>query len=289
MVSSKTRGKRSLAEEKPQTYEGGLRVRLPTILDLWWLVLGAVFTNAIRILMETWLSIVPLLSMEILTWAYVVTHIPQLITRLRRMAHVLFFLIVVLTASYYVEKSPNILGSANLRGLVSGIDVPLSDFSWATNGRVRASRSDCGGGSMRIDISLRGDKPYGDAGWGMDLLRFNYLKLKLDYNASFASIECVEFDILGENGGENVGISMKSDREPPSASGAWSDEEKVPLRSLDAKNWRHECIPLVRFANFNKLRARNVAFYTDRSLRNNPNSDIIFYVKNIAFGPARPD
>jgi hypothetical protein len=138
---------------------------------------------------------------------------------------------------------------------------------------------------MKVEMTLRGDKPCADAGWGIELLRWDWQSFTTTYDLTLASRGGVRFYIRGEKGRENVGISMKSDRETPSPSEAESDEEKVPLNLLGVtitQAWQQVSVPFAKFNNFDKRRARNVAFYSDTSMKTFGDSQV-FYIKRIEF------
>lgn len=258
---------------------------------LFWLFLGSVITSATGVLMETWLSILPVLAMEIVVWSAAVVKMRETWCPVPRMlmlsTHIVFVSVLVVTTWCYVQKSPYVLGSPNLRGLVvGGIPVPSSDFRWATNGEVRATRAYGGGRGMRIRMVLR-DQENCDAGWGMDLLRFNFRKFRVDYDPRFALMEEIEFDISGENGGERIGISMKSDRVGSSGITVSSDETRVPLSVKLTKRWQQVNVPLTQFARVNMNSVRNIAFYTDSSLGGTLTEPITVYVANIRFVPVK--
>jgi len=139
---------------------------------------------------------------------------------------------------------------------------------------------------MKIEVTLRGDKTCADAGWGLDLLGWDWLKLSVTHKPWFRGKKEVSFYIRGENGGEKIGISMKSDREFKGPSGAASDEEKVPLDSLGFsidKNWKQMRVPLYRFYNVDRRTVRNIAFYTNSILMASIGDFQVIYLKRITF------
>lgn len=255
------------------------------------LLLGILMTYATKSLMETWLSILPVLAMEIVVWWWAALKIregwPGVSRVLILSTHTAFLAVLVVTAWCYVQKSPYVLGSPSLRGLVvSGIPVPSSDFRWATNGVVEAIPGYGVEKSMKIAMTL-GDRENCDAGWGMDLLRFDFRRFKFDYDPRLALMKEIEFEIRGANGGEPVGISMKSDGVGPSGTVS-SDETRVPLSNLRytvTKEWQHVHVPFTRFPRLDNRSVRNVALYTDSSMGGALNEPIIVEVRDIKFVP----
>lgn len=210
-----------------------------------------------------------------------------------RLFRLVGFLLPVILVPLILFIGPNryvIFGSPRLRGVVTGMLVPISDFSWATNGTIVTTlleeKETDGDSVMKVSMALRGDKPYADAGWSMDLFRWSWLKLKLTHNPWFQGKHKISFYIRGEKGGEKVGVSMKSDRELSSPSGVASDEEKVSLDSIGVSvttNWQQVSVPFHRFYNVDPRRIRNVAFYTDASLMKSVGDSQIIYLRRIAF------
>lgn len=283
-------------EQQDEHREGPnpLSQRIPPdrLWDLFLLLLGSLMTYAIRIFMDTWLLILPVLAMEIVVWSWAVLkirgkwHPVSLVPILS--THIVCVTLLVGTAWCFVQRSPYVLGSPSLRDpVVSGISVPSSDFRWATNGEVETIRDYGVEKNMKITMVLR-DRENCDAGWGMDLLRFNLLRFKFDHNPRLALMKEIEFEIRGANGGEPIGISMKSDRASSSGSVACSDETRVPLSKLHytvTKEWQHVHVPFTRFPRLDKEKVRNIAFYTDSSMEGTLNEPIIVELRDIKFVP----
>ena len=198
----------------------------------------------------------------------------------------LVMLVMAVVIGIYVGQSSVISGTPRLRGLVKGIRVPAADFSWATNGRVVADPIiDDEAKVMKVAMSLRTDKKCADAGWAVDLIRWDLLN-GATYDSQIGGRNGVRFFIRGEEGGERVGMSMKSDRTYPSPGSAASDEEKVDLDSLGIKitrEWLRVQIPFARFSNFNPHRARNIAVYTDAGLVRLGGESQVILIKDLTF------
>jgi hypothetical protein len=172
---------------------------------------------------------------------------------------------------------------------IGDMPTPPSSFSWATNGSVSAtSASPTESGdrpAIKLEMTLRGDKPSGDAGWGLELLKeapLFILRNRYDYDQWFATKHEISLFIKGARGGERLGVSLKSDRVEPSPSAAGSDEERVVLSQGIETTWKEVRIPLDRFFNADRGRLRNVAFYVDQNLAAGALSQVVF-LRDVTF------
>lgn len=259
--------------------------------DIVLLILGAAIGYVISLFITGPLTIVPALLLVVMSWGAIVVpllkrHLPKYPFVVLSTVFLVIMLAVVLTV--YAVKTPYFFGTPRLRGLVHGIRVPASDFSWSTNGAVLATPILESGSvpMMKVDMTLRGDKPCADAGWGIDLIRWDWSTFTTTYDPSLLSKAEVMFYVRGETGKEKIGVSMKSDRDIPSPSGAESEEEKVPLSSLGVtvtQHWQRVSVPFARLYSFDKHRTRNLAFYTDADLMKSVGDSQTIYLRDITF------
>lgn len=289
-----TRTKKSPAPATDKKSKAGIskRVSRKTSKDFILLILGGLIGTIFNLILPSTspVIIIPLIPLIVLAWVYVIVPLLRRAFTKRMykiLSPTLLILMLVVVIGAYVQKTPYFFGAQNLRGIIGGISVPSSDFTWATNGSVLVTpvRKTGDTAVMKVEFTLRGDKT-GDAGWGMDLLQWDWLKFTTTYDSSLWSKEGVSFFIRGEKGGEKIGISMKSDRDISSPSNTASDEEAIPLSSLNVNittDWQKVHVPFAKLYNFDKRRARNVAFYTDSDMMKGVGESEIIYLKNITF------